>query len=545
MRTLDRLPQKGAALLVCVIVFVFSLLGKAEEGVSEEGGSRFAKSMAPSPELLELGKATYERKCVVCHGPEGRGKGEASYLLFPKPRDFVTAKYRIVSTWDGVPTDEDLYRTISRGMPGSAMPPWEHLSEETRWGLVHYVKSFARRSWTIEPAVEPTEDGDLGEGVMAVPPEPAYSAEAQNRAASLFLDRGCAGCHGKTGKGDGEKEQIDDEGYPTRPRDLTRGIYKGSPDGESVYRRIVAGLPGTPMPMSDWAHGNDAWDLTHYVLEMSNGRQRARHEMVKLDIAATRVSELPHHADARAWRETPSTALHLMPLWWQDDRIEEIAVRALHDGKEIALLLVWHDHTHNHSAIRPQDFRDAAAVQFSLVSDPPFFGMGEEAKLVNIWMWKSELQADLALGYQDIGNVYPNMAVDTYPNILRAPADQPMGDALTVASDPTFITGWGADNIVSDPTRGKPVEDLEAQGLGTLRARPLIDQTVDAAGLYRANTYRVVLRRALKPTGKGNGAVKLRPGTTVPVAFAVWNGSSGDRDGKKSITIWQDLKLAP
>ncbi len=149
------------------------------------------------------------------------------------------------------------------------------------------------------------------------------------------------------------------------------------------------------------------------------------------------------------------------------------------------------------------------------------------------------------MGYQDIENVYPNMAVDTYPDIVRSPADQPMGDARTVASDPTFITGWGADNIVSDPTRGKSVEDLQAQGLGTLRARPLIDQTVDAAGLYRANTYRVVLRRALKPTGKGNGAVKLRPGTTVPVAFAVWNGSSGDRDGKKSITIWQDLKLAP
>jgi DMSO reductase family type II enzyme heme b subunit len=38
--------------------------------------------------------------------------------------------------------------------------------------------------------------------------------------------------------------------------------------------------------------------------------------------------------------------------------------------------------------------------------------------------------------------------------------------------------------------------------------------------------------------------VALQPGSTVPVAFAVWNGSAGDRDGKKSVTIWQDLKLA-
>jgi hypothetical protein len=41
----------------------------------------------------------------------------------------VKARYRLVSTWEGVPTDEDLYRTISRGMPGSAMPSWAHLPE--------------------------------------------------------------------------------------------------------------------------------------------------------------------------------------------------------------------------------------------------------------------------------------------------------------------------------------------------------------------------------------------------------------------------------
>jgi hypothetical protein len=29
------------------------------------------------------------------------------------------------------------------------------------------------------------------------------------------------------------------------------------------------------------------------------------------------------------------------------------------------------------------------------------------------------------------------------------------------------------------------------------------------------------------------------------VGFAVWDGSAGDRDGKKSVTIWQELVLAP
>ncbi|MBI4477676.1 MAG: c-type cytochrome, partial [Acidobacteria bacterium] len=70
-----------------------------------------------------------EKECAACHGPNGDGEGAAACLLYRRPRGFTTGQFRIVSTWDGVPTDEDLYRTISRGMPGSAMPSWAHLPE--------------------------------------------------------------------------------------------------------------------------------------------------------------------------------------------------------------------------------------------------------------------------------------------------------------------------------------------------------------------------------------------------------------------------------
>jgi DMSO reductase family type II enzyme heme b subunit len=61
--------------------------------------------------------------------------------------------------------------------------------------------------------------------------------------------------------------------------------------------------------------------------------------------------------------------------------------------------------------------------------------------------------------------------------------------------------------------------------------------------VYATDTYRVILRRSL--VGKGDRAVSLTPAGVVPVAFAVWNGSAGDRDGKKSVTIWQDLYIEP
>lgn len=494
-----------------------------------------------SPKLVALGKRVYNQQCAACHGAKGQGDGEAAYLLYPKPRDFVAARYRQVSTWEGVPTDQDLFSTITRGMPGSAMPSWGHLPAEQRWGLVYYIKSFSEKPLLVKPQKKPLPDGTGGEGIILVPPELPYDAAAKAKAQELYRDA-CASCHGPTGKGDGVQKQTDEEGFPTRPRDLTAGVFKGNPDPQHIYRDIVGGIRGTPMPMSDWAYGDDAWHLTHYVLSLSSARQRERVEMKKFEIVAARVKELPNHPDSGIWRLAPPVNLHLMPLWWRSERPEEVTVRAVHDGKEVALLLVWNDDTHDHTAMRPQDFRDAVAVEFSLTRNPPFFAMGEKGKPVNIWMWKSERQADLEPAFQDLEKVYPNLGIDSYPNLLRSPLEQPSRNALTLESDKTFVTGWGAGNIVSDPQRKSPAEDLAAQGFGTLRARPRVDQRVDAKGVYAEGSYRVMFRRSLNPTGKGS--VTLKPGTTASVAFAVWNGSAGDRDGKKSVTIWQDLKIA-
>jgi mono/diheme cytochrome c family protein len=505
-------------------------------------GQARAESVSPpvKADLLALGKKTFDKQCAACHGLDGRGEGEAAYLLYPKPRDFVTASFALVSTWDRVPTDLDLFRTITRGMPGSAMPSWGHLDERTRWALVHYVKSFAERPW--EGQAGPGGEATTRSGVIPVPPEPPYDEPARTRARELFASA-CAGCHGPTGRGDGVRQQFDDKGYPTRPRDLTLGVYKGDPDPESVYRRIVAGMPGTPMPMSDWAYGDDAWHLVHLVRSLSSNDQRARAEMRRFRIEAPRVEVLPDHPDCGTWNRADPGNLHLMPLWWRAERPEELTVRAVHDGQALGLLVTWQDLTYDHTAIRAHDFRDAVAVEFALTADPPFFGMGAAHQFVNVWMWKSERQADLEPAFQDLDKVYPNIGIDSYPNSLLRAEEQPTRGALTLESDPTFVTAWGAANIVADPTRPGAAEDLEAQGFGTLRARRGGESGLRSQGLYSTGTYRVMFVRRLED--KGPNAARLSPGTTVPVAFAVWNGSAGDRDGKKSVTIWQELQLAP
>lgn len=495
-----------------------------------------------SPALLEAGKGTYQKHCLSCHGAAGDGAGDAAYLLYPRPRDFTSGQFRLVSTWEGIPADSDLFRTISRGMPGSAMPSWAHLDERTRWGLVHYVKSFSTRAFDLPASVKPAGPNQEGKGIIEPPPEAPFPKEAQARARALYV-QGCAPCHGLSGRGDGQQEQQDSKGLPTRPRDLTAGVFKGAPDPVHVYRRIVAGLPGSPMPMNPYLYGDDAWHLTHYVLAMSSEELRRKVEMKTMRLVARRVTDLPTHPDSSVWAAAEAVNVPLMPLWWRPERPEEIAVKAVHDGRELALLLIWSDATDDHTAIRPQDFRDAAAVQFSLTPDPPFIAMGQKGFRCNIWMWKSERQADLEPAFQDLDKIYPYIGIDSYPNLLKSPVEQPARHALTLESDPTFVTAWGAGNIVADPTRKSSVENLTAEGFGTLRALPPIDQTVFAVGAYSTGSYRVLFRRPLDSGAEQ--AVFLKPGVTVPVAFAVWNGSAGDRDGKKSITIWQQLVIAP
>ena len=92
------------------------------------------------------GKKLYRRYCVGCHGPQGDGNGDNAPWIDPKPRDFVGATFKCRSTPTGtLPTDEDLYNSISRGFTNSNMPHWDALPAQNRIDLVAYIKTFSPR----------------------------------------------------------------------------------------------------------------------------------------------------------------------------------------------------------------------------------------------------------------------------------------------------------------------------------------------------------------------------------------------------------------
>jgi len=58
----------------------------------------------------------------------------------PRPRDFRRGDFKLATTQNQIPTQDDLVRTIGRGIPGSAMPPWNHLPLADLKSLATYVR---------------------------------------------------------------------------------------------------------------------------------------------------------------------------------------------------------------------------------------------------------------------------------------------------------------------------------------------------------------------------------------------------------------------
>jgi len=256
-------PNAEGAALIAFVQNLGMNRGKWRDEFSSQivSGGSAAITTAGS---LSHGKEVYEKRCQGCHGEKGDGKGEAA-AFFTKvlPRDFTSATFKFRTTPSGsLPLDSDLYRTITAGVRGTAMPPWYELPEVDRWDVVQYIKTFG------------------AEFKVSVPDPPIYVPRAPNPTEEL-LARGeelhktfqCATCHGEDHKGDGPSAAslTDDWGNHIQPADFTTGIFKVGPRPEDIYRTFMTGLNGTPMPAYDSAlpSEEDRWALSYYILSLS------------------------------------------------------------------------------------------------------------------------------------------------------------------------------------------------------------------------------------------------------------------------------------
>jgi high-affinity iron transporter len=90
----------------------------------------------PTWKLLEIGKAAYDQTCAACHGATGEGNGPVSFAIKPPPRNFRKDAFK---AGDSV---EQVFHTITFGLPDTRMVGYPQLDETARWGIAYFVVSL-------------------------------------------------------------------------------------------------------------------------------------------------------------------------------------------------------------------------------------------------------------------------------------------------------------------------------------------------------------------------------------------------------------------
>jgi len=271
--------------------FLFSCAGWAQApGETLSSGDKYPRFGLPEDEArFEQGRKVYNTYCMGCHGVKGDGQGPAAEFLNPKPRNFLDGEFRFSSRPSGdVPTDQDLFRTITEGLHGSSMPPWNLMPESDRWAVVAYLKTFAPNAWKFAPGAETSiaEDPYLGQPSAAAIKrgETAYHGMAM-----------CYSCHAayvtpekineargfygmpplkafRENLGSAVPMQTSD-GSVIVPPDFVWNKLKRGTDLQTLYHVIGNGISGTPMPT--WKGilpEEDLWGIVYYVKDLAQKR---------------------------------------------------------------------------------------------------------------------------------------------------------------------------------------------------------------------------------------------------------------------------------
>jgi DMSO reductase family type II enzyme heme b subunit len=332
------------------------------------------------------GKAVYERKCALCHGVKGDGKGPAAELLVPKPRDFTAGVYKIRTTANKIPTDRDLYDVITQGMPGTSMPAWDVLPDKDRWNVVAYVKTFAADKFKEAPKKQD------------MPKDVASSDASIKRGKEMYEAIECHKCHGTAGRADGPSrpELKDDWSQPIAPANLTkRWTFRGGADRTAIATRLANGVLGTPMPsfIDSVEKPEDIWHVTNYIMSLGPDRP-AYATLVTVDGVD---GAIPDDPNADYWKKVAPNSISLMGQVIVDPRnfnpaIDLVVVRAVYNDKEIAFHLTWDDPSQSAADAAKKLVADGVALQFPAKlgpgNDRPYFLLGDDANAVYQLRWE-------------------------------------------------------------------------------------------------------------------------------------------------------------
>ncbi|HXV68311.1 MAG TPA: c-type cytochrome [Nitrospira sp.] len=345
----------------------------AQSGLPE-GFKKGDLAPEPSAEMIEAGKRVYFTKCVWCHGVDGAGDGPGADRLWPRPRNFNQGTFKIRHTASGelplfdakkpVPGQNDLFETVTHGLPGSAMPPWEGiLTEEQRLQVLSFVTTQLVKDRKFTDKESETQTIlQLAE----LKPKPATD-ESKKRGSELIVEKKCIECHGIEGRGDGNAFNLkDDWGFAIQPANWHkcwnfRGSRQDPYNVANIFRTFSTGVNGTPMPsFADNTTVDERWDIANFVNSLCE-RDAAGNPLpidpltdkpkINFVIPSDPVEgEIPAEIDAEAWQKAPKRYVAMGGQITHKprnfvNRIDDIWVRSLYNDQHIVYLLEWDDRT--------------------------------------------------------------------------------------------------------------------------------------------------------------------------------------------------------
>ncbi len=446
------------------------------------------------------GKKIYNKRCWWCHGEEGEGDGPAGDFVNPPPRSFADAMFKYTTTkLDNMPTDENLFRMISDGMPGTSMPGWSDvLKENERWDVIAYIKVLAQGMFEETGAESVDFSGE-------VPTSPDSIAKGKE----IFLKKAqCNECHGEDGRGDGMKALKDDI-FEKRvwPRNLTQPwTFRSGSSAKDIYSRVTAGIPGTPMP--SFTKGTKAltneerWHVANYAVSLADTTKKVVEG--KKVIKATTTDSVPTEIKDPKWDTSEGRVFPLVPQIIAKDRFflptnSTVLVKALFDKDKIAFLLEWDDRTG------------------SIVGDAVVEKLSEGGEL-----------------NQDALAIQMPQKLEDFTQNPKKPyfghGDKEMG---------VNILYWGAGS----KEKRNVAAIYDATGFGKKKERPADKSGFTAVGEYSKGTWKVLVTRNLKTDVEND--IQITEGKFIPFALANWDGSNLEKGSKHTMTSWYWLLLEP
>ena len=456
--------------------------------------------------ILKQGKEYYFKFCVHCHGIKGKGDGRASYHLFPQPRELSQGIFKFHTTQTNtLPLNEDIFRTIKRGIPGTAMPAWgEVLSDEAIYSLVEFVKTFSSRFSMELPGRK-----------ISISMEPPFDDFSIAHGKKLYGELRCGRCHGEDGSKEGELSGTlkTFRGTPSFVYDLRReNFYKSGSSGTDIYRTLVTGLDGSPMNAYDNLSNAERWSLIHFLQSRYNSQNNKPSSVIVKIISKSINSPISLQMDDSIWNEALAVPISIIPVRARKNPLSRLTVQSLHNGSKIAIKMQWEDPTPD--SILKNKYVDQSAIQFAIwgadIKDSPFYGMGEKEKPVNIWHWKADARQEII---QNVKLEQKSFAKTSSP-----------------------ITG-----MFLNPFTESPVEEINSRGIGTLTVQSLKDQQVEGRGYWQNGRWRVVFIRDLQTLSKWD--VDFMNNNQILLAFALWDGNKKDMNANKMVSFWQILSL--